>query len=31
MHSLFYKGTWDAERNLPTLANGDKAQDGDYY
>ena len=31
MHSLFYKGTWDAERNLPTLANEDKAQDGDYY
>ena len=31
MHSLFYKGTWDAERNLPTLANGDRAQDGDYY
>ena len=31
MQSLFYKGTWDAERNLPTLANGDKAQDGDYY
>ena len=31
MHSLFYKGTWDAERNLPTLANGDKAQDGNYY
>ena len=31
MHSLFYKGTWDAERNLPTLANRDKAQDGDYY
>ena len=31
LHSLFYKGFWDAKSNSPVLNNGNKEEDGDYY
>lgn len=32
LHSLYYKGLWDADINSPTLENNNNAeQDGDYY
>ena len=31
MHSMYYKGLWDAKLNSPVLNNGNKDEDGDYY
>ena len=31
LHSMFYKGFWDANLNSPALANGNADEDGDYY
>ena len=31
MHSMFYKGLWDADDNNPVLSNNSIDSDGDYY
>ena len=31
LHSMFYKGFWDANLNSPVLQNGNSNEDGDYY
>lgn len=31
LHSMFYKGFWDANENSPILNHGNKGENGDYY
>ena len=31
LHSMFYKGIWDADDNTPKLENGTRDQEGDFY
>ena len=31
LHSMFYKGFWDANENSPVLNHGNKEENGDYY
>ena len=31
LHSMYYKGIWDADTNTPQLENGTRDQEGDFY